>query len=116
MGSDGCLQQPQGVGQTPSTGGCSNATERDASGTTVGAGLPLHPSALTALIFIPVMSSWLGARLRRKPGSAGLQLSRQGSIQDAWKRLILLQPPTAPTPNKAPSLAPAAFLSPTAFP
>lgn len=111
VGSDGCPKQPQGAGQIPRTGGCSNTAKWDVSSTTVGADLSLHPSALTALIFIPVMSSWLGARPRRKPGSAGLQLSRQGSTQDAWKRLILLQPPTAPAPNKAPSLAPAAFLS-----
>lgn len=89
VGSDGCSKQPQVVGQIPSTWGCSNATEWDTSSTMVGADLSFHPSALTALIFIPVMSSWLGARLRRKPGSAGLQLSRQGSIRDAWKRPIL---------------------------
>lgn len=55
------------------------------------------------MIFIPVMSNWLGARARRKQGSAGLQLSRQRSIQDTQRKLILLQCLTAQTPNKAPS-------------
>lgn len=67
------------------------------------AGLSSHPSALSHMIFIPVMSNWLGARARRKQGSAELQLSRQRSIQDTQRKLILLQCLTAQTPNKAPS-------------
>lgn len=73
------------------------------------------PLLFTALIFIPLMSSWPGARLRRKPGSAGLQLSRRGSIRDAWKKLILLQPPTAPSPIKHPAQLLLHFFLPQLF-
>lgn len=90
-------------GSIPGARGCSNAAGWDASGMTAGSDPSFHPSALTTLIFIPVMSNWLGAKARRKPGSAGLQLSRQRSIRDTQRRLILLQRLTAQAPNKAPS-------------
>lgn len=108
-GSKGCSGQPRWRrGRSPAHGDAQNAAGWDASGTTAGSDPSFHPSALTTLIFIPIMSNWLGAKARRKPGSAGLQLSRQRSIRDTQQRLILLQHLTAQAPNKA--LSPDSYL------
>jgi len=104
VGSKGCSGQPQQLSaRSPACGDARTPPGGTHPARWAGSDPSSHPSPLLALIFIPVMSNWLGARARKKPGSAGLQLSRQRSIRDTQRRLILLRRLTAEAPNKAPS-------------
>lgn len=96
--------------------GCSNATGWDASSTTARTGLSLHPSALHCPDFHSPHVQLARSQAEEKARLSWAAAVQTGINTERVEKAHFITASNSTEPNKAPSPAPAAFLSPTAFP
>lgn len=96
--------------------GCSNATGWDASSTTARTGLSLHPSALHCPDFHSPHVQLARSQAEEKARLSWAAAVQTGINTGRVEKAHFITASNSTEPNKAPSPAPAAFLSPTAFP